>query len=74
MPRHQHTLRQHWDELQAQRMRFCASDAAALSKLAEPRSEVMGTPTEALAAVRKLARDVRPERMRVLVRVSASQQ
>ena len=34
----------------------------------QPRSEVIDTPTAALAAVRRMAQDVRPARMHVLVR------
>jgi folylpolyglutamate synthase len=56
----QNTLRHHWDELQDQR-------AALESTKLQPRSEVLDTPATALAAVRRMAQDVRPARMHVLV-------
>ena len=57
----QNTLRQHWDELQQQK-------AAPLDSLQQPASEVVDTPVAALAAVRRMAREVHPTRMHVLVR------
>lgn len=56
----QNTLRHHWDELQEKR-------AVLDSSKLQQRSEVLDTPTAALAAVRRMAQDVRPARMHVLV-------
>ncbi len=57
----QHTLRHQWDELHTAAARAGTAAAA-------PQSQVIESTSAALAALRRLAHEVRPARVHVLVR------